>query len=399
MIIKLILILFEIGFGLKLNIVGTISVSEIFLVVGSFVYVRKSLFIYYPEVRKITWLYLGLMFTQIVAELLVGNSLNNSLKGFAVTFISFFHFFFLFQYFIKDRSYIAFAIIGVLARRLIFGTELEADIAGIVSGEGAVFLKFYLAPILGYILVLLSIFRGRKNMSILIVFMGFALVIMGARSTGGLLAVTGLLALVLLYRKQKIKRKSLVSIALVVVILVYGLFTVYVNQVLNGKITSGNAWQIQRLENPYNPLNLLVMGRTETFVGMVAFIDKFWTGHGAWAEDKSGMYHYLMFEFKNMDRIVEKYSIIPSHSVLIGAGVQNGIAAFLFMAMILVFFVKRGIKSLNKNDRFLIITIFFLNQVIWNGLFSPTTHFRSGLPLYFAFLLASYIFHHNKKVV
>lgn len=145
-----------------------------------------------------------------------------------------------------------------------------------------------------------------------------------------------------------------------------------------------------------NPINLLVMGRTETFVGWVAFMDKPLFGHGAWVKDETGKYQSLMIKFKKSNQSVMGIGLIPSHSVLIGAGMQNGILAFIFMGSILILFLKNGIKSLNKNDPYLIIIISFIISIIWIGLFSPVSHFRLTLPLFFAFLLVSKVVNMRK---
>ncbi|MDR1895707.1 MAG: hypothetical protein LBR10_02835 [Prevotellaceae bacterium] len=389
----ILLFLFELGFALQFNIVGTISLSELFLIVFSVFIINKKLFRNYPDLKKITLLYIGLLGAQIVSEVVVHNTLNNSLKGIAVTVVSYLHFIFLFRYFIRDRKYILYTITGAILCKFILGSQTEGSIAGTLTGEDIGLLKFYIAPAVINIVLVFSAFIKRKRISLIAIFTGGVLVILGTRSSGATLVLTGMVTYVIVSGKYVIRKKQLLRIAIVTVILGYGLYTIYVNEVLSGNITSGNSGQLLEIENPYNPIVLLETGRTEVFVGFIAFMDKFWFGHGAWALDETGKYHLLMALYKNkdVDTNFEYDDIIPAHSVLIGSGMYNGIFAFIFMLTIFIFFIKRGFKSLSKHDPYVMIVVSFLISLIWNGLFSPTSHFRISMPLYFATFLATYL--------
>lgn len=390
---KILIFLIEIGFGITFNLVGTISLSELVLVFTLFLYLKKSLYFKYPILKVISLFYAGLLCSQILSEIFIENDFNNSLKGFAITIVSYLHFIFLFSYFVKDRKLIIYAILGMLAKSLIFGSEFDGEVGDVLEGEGAVFLKFYLAPIIINVILVLSIKTRKKAISLICLFFGLSFVVLGARSSGILILFTGFITYLIVFIRTKISTKKMVLIALFVCSSGYGLYTVYVNAVLSGKITAGNSEQIKSLSNPYNPFNLLIMGRTEAFVGWVAFMDKPLFGHGAWAIDKNRKYQALAHSLKNSDSVfrVEDLNIIPSHSVLIGSGMQNGIIAFIFMGSILYFFIKKGFLSINKLDPYIVVNISFIIAIIWNGLFSPQSHFRLTLPLYFSFLLVSYL--------
>ena len=396
---KVLIFLLEIGFGITFNIVGVISISELILVFTSFLYINKSLFLKFPIIKTISLLYVGLLLSQILSELIIGNDLNNAFKGFAITIVSYFHFIFLFSFFIKDRKLIVYAILGMLAKGLIFGTQFEGEVSEVLQGEGAVFLKFYLAPLIINVILVVSISLKKKIISLICLFFGLSFIVLGARSSGLLILLTGLITYLVVFVKTKINTKKIALLSLLVFSASYGLYIVYVNAVLNAKITAGNSEQIKALSNPYNPFNLLLMGRTETFVGWIAFMDKPLFGHGAWAIDQSFKYNALAHTLKNSDRMfqVQDLNIIPSHSVLIGSGMQNGIFAFFFMAYILYFVLKRGFLSINKHDPYIVLNIFFIISIIWNGLFSPQSHFRLTLPLYFSFLIVSYLINIKRK--
>jgi hypothetical protein len=391
------IILFEIGFGLKFEIIGVISLSELFLIFTSVFFIKQRLFRNYPELKKISLLYLGLLCAQIVSEIIVGNDLNNTFKGIAVTVVSYLHFMFLFRFIIKRRNIIVFVLIGMIIQGFAFRAEVSGGsgfFEGVIAGEGGAYLKFYFAPMIINILLVLSVFIRKKRISIIFIFAGSVLVILGARSSGLMTILTGMIAYMGITIKS-INWKRLMMPAIFVVLIGYGAYAVYVNKVLEGEITSGNSQQLTRMNNPYNPFGLLIMGRTEVFVCMEAFMDKFWTGHGAWAKDITGKYNLMIFQFRNSKIANMEKDIIPAHSVLVGAGMQNGVFAFMFMFMILYFFLKRGFMAISKNDPYVVIIVSFMVSILWHGLFSPTSGFRLLFPTYFVMLLTSYLV--NKK--
>ncbi|MCL2596417.1 MAG: hypothetical protein FWD66_01895 [Paludibacter sp.] len=403
----ILILIFEIGFGLTYNIIGVISISELFLFLFGFylLFDSKILFRRYPVLKKISWLYLGLLVSQIISEILVENVLNNALKGIAVTVVSYLHFMFLFKYFAKDRKLILFALVGLTIRQLVFGSGMDVETASaeeVLAGEGAVFLKFYLAGIIVPLLLIISalFLKKRGIIYIIIVASGLVFVVLGARSAGLVLVITGIISYFVL-KGEKINRKQLITTLVITAILGYGLYVVYVNQVLEGKITAGNNEQIASLKNPYNPVNLIIFGRTGFFVGWQAFMDSPLIGNGAWSIDVSGKYMsmYAYFKGDSSGVLADKNRMIPSHSVLVGAGMNNGVFAFVFMFSILFFFIKTGFKALDKKDPYVAAVVYSILFILWNGLFSPLPHFKNTLPLYFVIILASYIANQRTKIL
>jgi hypothetical protein len=399
MLIKLLLILFEIGFGLKFNIVGTISASELFLLGASVFFIKKRLFHKYPELKTITWLYLGLFASQVLSEVMVGNEIANALKGFAVTIISYLHFIFLFRYLIKDRKHILYIFIGIIACLIIFGTDIGSDTSmeEVLAGEGASFLKFYVVGFVTNGLLILSVMFRQRTVAIVSMLSGAIVLILGARSSGGIIFIMGLIPFLVLGAKRAFTRRQVMRVAVIALVAGYGVYCVYVSKVLAGNITSGNSWQLVETKNPYNPINVLRMGRGETFIGAQAFIDAPLTGHGAWTPDLGWKYHSMQAAMNDSDGDDGATDIIPAHSVLIGAGTNNGILAFLFMGAILWFFIKRGFKLVKNDETYLIIIVFCIFSLIWNGLFSATSIFRNNFPIYFAMILVSYLINNKKN--
>ncbi len=388
------LILFELGFGLKFNLVGSISVSELFLMLYVPLFVLpKVRWREAASLRHITVAYALLLTTQVVSEFMVANSLSSSLKGLAVTIVSYLHFMFLVFFLSRQKLLILVLLLAQTARMLAFGTPAEDQtVEEIMAGESAAYLKFYGAPLVTTIFLAISVVYRRKHFPLVFASVGALLIILGARSSGGMAMLAGITAYFLEHRPVAYNKKTLIASAAALCAIIYGLYVYYVNQVLAGNITSGNNQQLFLCNNPYNPLELLLVGRSEAWVGWQAFMDEFWFGHGAWAYDSTGRYQRMMLEMHDQLQTMSRsqmslHYLIPSHSVLIGSGMMNGIFAFIAMAYIATYFLWKGASSFLRCDsRYRLVLVFQVLDTIWCAMFSPQSHFRLTMPIAFAII-------------
>lgn len=391
---KLLLIFFELGFGFKFHFFGDFSITELFLLLSCPYYIRKIDYHKVNILRILTYIYMVLIFAQCISEISIGNSFNNAARGIAVNVFSYLHVIFLSYYFLKNRSNIAYLALGIVIRY-----SLMSNTDGIEGlHEDLVFLrllKFTLIPIIDYVLVYVYAKARFKNIEIFICFLGASLVVMGSRSGGGIIFIAGLLSYIL----RKNPNLLIKRVWPIILFGLYGVYAYYVNLVLNGEIVSGNSAQLLNAGNPYNPVNLLAVGRSEVFVGFVAFMDRFWTGWGAWTSDPGMRYHIMQSVISNTiyNPANVLNDVIPSHSVLIGSGMMNGIFAFLMMLTIFVFILRKAIKLFNVPDRYTYVILFFTIDFLWHMLFSPQSAFRYILPLNMAFILISYYVHKDSN--
>ena len=388
------LLLFELGFGVKLNFIGMISISELFLILFVPLFIlpkvrwRKA-----NELRHLTVAYILLFVFQVISEFIVGNGISSSLKGLAITVVSYFHFMFLCFYLSRQKFLILVLIVSQVIMKLIFGADVaEQSVEDMLQGEGATYLKFYIAPLLISIFLAVSIIFKPKSFSVIFSLLGVVLIFLGARSSGGLALLTGLVAYMLEHRIFTFNKKVLVLSTVFLCAIVYSFYAYYVSRVLAGEITSGNSWQIFLCKNPYNPLELLFVGRSETWVGWQAFMDKFWFGHGAWPYDTTGRYQRMMLamhdELSTISRNqISFHYLIPSHSVLVGSGMMNGIFAFLAMGYIVFYFLRKGASAFVKcENKYKLVLIYNVLELFSIMLFAPQSHFRQTMPVAFAII-------------
>lgn len=394
---KILLVLLGIGGGVKVHLVGEISISEFFYVLYfMYFFCFHKDFWKIREYKTVTLLYVGLLASQIVSEIAVGNTPDNALRGIAVTVVSFCYLTFLIKMFMIDRSLVLWVIVGIIFRYVLWPSSFEDSLEASLENENAKFFKSFLCPVISNILLAVSVLWHVRILPQIMLFFALIFFIVGARSSALILFMAAFVSWFFLSGKR-ISKKKLTRSIMTILILSYGLYVVYANAVLSGQITGGNSTQLINSSNPYNPFNLLKQGRSEVFIGWIAFMDKPLFGHGSWAQDVGYKYHTLYSKIRNDDEKFDRmtftgHDVIPTHSVIISMGTMNGILAFAFMLAIIYFFLKRGIRLiLYSNDRYLIVISFFFFSLCWNSLFSPLSHFRGTLPLYMAFILVSYI--------
>ena len=89
---------------MKFNIVGVISLSELFLLVFVPLFILpKMKWGKAKDLMKITIAYVVLLCFQVFSEYMVGNDLQSALTGLAITVVSYFHFMFLVYYLSKFK--------------------------------------------------------------------------------------------------------------------------------------------------------------------------------------------------------------------------------------------------------------------------------------------------------
>jgi len=383
--------------GATFNLVGTISIAEIYLLIISprlYRYVKYSSF---PEKKNIISLYVIYFIVQMLSECLNGNLITNSFRGFAVTIFSFLSFIYIFSMLNKNVKLIIVVLLGLVFRNVFFPNSLAED-------SEMSFFKFYLVPIISNLVLVISYYminNKRKNLAIyVVVAVGVFFMLMDSRSAGLTLVLVGF---IVRFGPQLKKRIVLLPIFIV---LIYGLYCVYVIKVLNHEFGGEHSYnQLARIENPFNPFTLLMTGRAETFVAIEAISDEFLLGHGTWAKDVTGKYHIMVLTLQNSDtegaiqRVFDEgiYSVIPAHSVILGAGVYNGILALLIVLLIVILFIKIGFQAINFNSPYIVILVRMIIGIIWTSLFSPINSFKGSLPIFFAIVLVLYI-NRNKNL-
>lgn len=389
---KFLIIAFFIGYHIKFDLIGSLSMAEVISLLSFFVLAYRGLW-EVRQVRVAAILYAALEVSKIFSEFFVSNGLAASLKGLAIPVFSFTNTMFLLYLMTKNIENVWLALLSMVLSSLLFGSSFdeESTFEEVASGESAAYLKFYLAPLIGSVVLLASRFFATEALFAYAI-MGILFVILGARSSGMVMFLSAFVAFLAGVRPNYFRARRILVLTLLLSISLYPLYVVYANKVLDGKIKSGNSEQLLRAENPYNPIELLKQGRVDAWAAWQAFMDKPLLGHGAWAYDYSMRYLFIELDLTGEKYMRERFKeprLVPSHSVLINQGSQNGIAAFLIMLLLLLFFVKCGLEAVVSVPRkYRLLVSHELISLLWAACFSPPSHFRNTFPFIFALFLA-----------
>ena len=363
-----------------INIGGEVSPSFLFILVTIPFWYKYLDFKNDLVLKDFAPLFFIIIGVQLIWMLFTKVDLFLQVKGLLITVSGLLQFSFYYFVYRNNIGAIKWAALGTFLSSFIF-TNVLAEIAG---GEFGMW-KFQIFPRLvsGSVLFYLWFCDKKwiKDLSpIMLIVIGGIGLMTGARSSGLAPFSAGLFTLILL-RSKNIKLGKIKMYMLIGVLLLYGAYAlIYVPNVQNGNITGGNTKQLNATENPYNPINLLIIGRTDAIVPFIAFADKPLTGWGYNTKDPNGRYHRLLAEIGNKKEKRQIYknlsSYIPGHSVLGYYSCSYGIVVFITLVLLLYRTWKYVYMSLLVNNKYLLYRLFCFITLTWNFLFSPISHFK-----------------------
>lgn len=377
---------------LKVSLVGQLWLNELMVILTTPFTYKPSDLKEYPYLKKMLAALLLLLVFQVITDLLVVHSTpQNYLRGWAGTIIAMLSFIFLFKT-LNEPSTILFFIFMTMIKNIIYTDDVvDSDMS---------YFKFKIAPILTnamYLLVYYLYQRGEQKLA-LSSMIAFSLVCfaMDSRSTGVIFFI-GAAIIYFMNSDVSISRQKIILFSVIAAILFQICYFFYVRAVLDGEIGGEHSReQLQRLDNPYNPLGLLMTGRAETFAAGAAIADKPYFGHGSWAPDHTLKYYVILLAYHdedmNLQNAKEIDHLVPSHSVLMGAWVNWGIGGFLATCYLFWLLMKMGFYIIRNGQELALYPVLVLMTIglIWTFLFSPFQHLRLYIPGIAAILLTSY---------
>jgi len=151
-------------------------------------------------------------------------------------------------------------------------------------------------------------------------------------------------------------------------------------------------------------INIILAGRTEVFISVVAITDSPFIGHGSWATSKKYYKMYLIM-LKKMGKDInwenalskERY-LIPAHSMLLSAWVYHGFIGSLFWFYILFLSLKSlsigmvGKKQLQLRDMVIVVIL------IWDIFFSPFGQARRCIEVVYILVVCMILTEDKKQI-
>ena len=376
--------LYAITARLHIDFIGRLMASEILAIIQlSFVNI-SSVFKKNKALRIITYWVLVLLIAQVVSDIYNNSSVTTSLKGVSVLVFMMASVVFFIAQLTKNTKSIVFYFFGMSVIALFLPDYPYKSI------NHPQFFKVSIFPILIPLVLATSYYLYKKYhlttyLFILITFIAF---MFDSRSTGLIFLISAVILYLYEIDFRPNPKKTLLSFFILTGIF-YSMYALYVHNVISGNISGQSTQQILKLDNPFNPIELLQYGRVDTFVGIKAAMDKPMMGHGYMPIDHNR--HYIEIKEKMLRKNINQQSaLIPVHSVIIGAWVYAGIIGLvaiisIYSYLIILFYQIYLSRSF---DRYMPILIFLVVMMTWNMLFSPYGHLRTTIPIIIALLLA-----------
>jgi hypothetical protein len=401
--------------GIQFNVIGQLGGNDILAVVDSFSLGSwKRLYRDIPDIKKINIAYLIMLIFQVISDMVNNSDSHDYLRGWANIMMAVIVLNFLAKYLFKSFNVIIYFFLAEIIRFIIFKPPEGFDASDFSENIGV--FKFWIAPILNDIVLLVSVYiLGRKkssNRDVLPLFITYGLlcIALDYRSNGIFFILA---SLIIIFYKYLINynRQKMLALLFGFLIIFQGLFILYVKEVQEGEIGGEHSKiELKEVNYSYNPFNLLLIGRTDFFVAMIAIKDKPVFGFGSWAPDPTGKYLALSYELRKEDRDIGALMkadfilhIIPAHSVLMGSWLNGGIGTFLPILFLFVLYLRRCFYLISKKDilynKYFPILIFFMFNAFWTFLFSPLPAIKTTLPIMLAFVFVMYQKFKNQELI
>lgn len=366
-----------------INVGGEVSPSFLFIGATFPLWTKFLKFSKRSVFKYIVNLFILLIAVQCIWALFTDTTAIEQIKGILIVISGLLHFMYYYMVYIYNPKSIKWAVLGTFLSSFVFINVL-VEIAG---GEFGLW-KFQIMPrlVTACLLIYLWGIKNRivlKYAPLLFLFIGCVGLATGARSSGLVPFLAGGITL-LLQKKSSTPTQIKKYLLLGTGILYLAYACIYVPNVMNGNITAGNTEQLKRLNNPYNPLNLLMLGRADSIIPFMAFLDKPLTGWGYHIKDPNHKYNRMQEKMmtSNSDTIInpntEYYDYIPGHSGWGYIACSYGILGFLIIFFILKKALSLLFQSFIVRDKYLLLRIHVTIVFLWNLLFSPIAHLKTS---------------------
>lgn len=257
--------------------------------------------------------------------------------------------------------------------------------------------KVRIDPFLTPLLILIACYLSRISLYRAAVFLALAAagyLALDSRSTALVFVLTSLLLLAI-GSGFRPRLSHVLSTSLVMIPVLYGFYTLYVEYTLNYNALGHNGKQLLRNENPYNPFALLLQARPEWMIWPVAFSEKPIFGWGSWAIDEYGRFTAMLLanqmatdsQGQALDSLEMGY--IPVHSLLGAALVWSGLLGFIAIALLLKAILSLLWQVPAVQRALLPIAAFFGFMILFHFFFSPPQHVRLTFPFAISLLIAT----------
>lgn len=348
----------------------------------------------FRNLRIILCGYCFLLCGLVVSDLANGTEAINSLRGWAnIAFAIINTLFMLSALRVNLRSF-HFYLLGMFLAMLVFGSASYAQRQGYVElsieliFNNLNMFKVRFIPFLIPLLTLVAIYLYRWRTKSAAAIFGISAIVffmLDARSSGLVLLMA---ATIFIIRDLpwRFSLAQMATLGIVLAIIGQAVYTGYVIYSQRYNPFGHNASQLSRLKNPYNPFELIFIGRSEWLIAADAISEKPILGHGSWASDSEGTYSYLLAQKTGSVPIYRvkraSRSLIPAHSTLVMAWLWGGFLGLIGILIIsnVLFSLGSSVLRMRHGHYYLPAAVLLFCGMLWDLFFSPIQSLRLSFP-------------------
>jgi hypothetical protein len=152
----------------------------------------------------------------------------------------------------------------------------------------------------------------------------------------------------------------------------YGIYSLYTDAAASGRL--GDKAQEKYLIQSSSRLGLLLGGREAFVSGIIAAFDSPFIGYGSWPLDNEGFYlRACELSGRDPDPNFYRlgYPLIPTHSHVMCAWVENGIGGLFFWVYVILFYARQILRPVIDEKRLGLYLAVAVLSLVWHILFSP----------------------------
>jgi len=374
--------------GFRVNLVGQLMISDLLVVfVFGVMLLRRMLRLKLPYLKLLMGMYLLWFGGTVFSDLINHTSLVNMIRGWSRVGLFGLFLFVIFNLIKARRDRFVTAMLGLAVGNFFTVMLVTVNVIGgpLTGPLWRYGFGFGLTVIL--VLILGALRFNRRSRGLMVLLLSPVHLLLSARSLFLRTFVAAVFS-VLSFKVRSRRGRTMAGIVLLV-ILSFGLG---LGEIIYGKIVSSGvlgdeALRKYQIQSMGGEGNLLLGGRSESLISLVAIRDKPIWGHGSWAYDEKYMtlYRTLLEQRGLLANLSSDASRIPAHSVLLGSWVENGIGGAIFWAGVAILALKavvQGVLGPKPADFLLFLAIVTL---LWDISFSPFgAERRVMLPIFIA---------------
>jgi len=391
---------FGAGWAITFDVGVRLYLAEVISIIGLLFVNWTSSFTRHPMARQIVGSYVLWVVAIVIADGVNEVALFDSARNAATPIIGACSLLFVLAVLSRNPnallSFLTASVIakGVLGEASYGDTFAELSFSFDTVTQNTNYFKVRIDPFLTPALLLVACLLARKSLlyaGAVFFAASVAYLALDARSSGGMFFLSAL-ALVAVHFRFRPKFGSIVAVGAIAAVVGYVAHVGYVNYTFTHNPDGHNGRQLARMENPYNPVELLLMGRSEWQVMTTAIAERPIFGWGSWAIDTGYRFAYLRADRTgevNFGGYVTSVTgdYIPVHSVVGSAWVWSGLLGFIALAWLFrsVLVMSRWLPYVRSS--LAPASIFMTLFLSWHFFFSPPQHVRLSFPITLATLL------------